>query len=69
MNFIVIELQTTDTTAALTYTFSDRLQAEQKYHEVLSYAAVSKVSTHGAIMFTSDGTFIKGETYNHETED
>lgn len=68
MNFIVIELQTTETTAVISTTHTDRLQAEQKYHEVLSYAAVSKVPTHGAVMLTSNGTFIKGETYNHEAE-
>lgn len=68
MNFIVIELQTTETTSALNFVFADRLQAEQKFHEILSYAAVSTVPTHGAVMLTSNGTFIKGETYNHEAE-
>ena len=65
MNFIVIELQTTETTSALNYVFADRLQAEQKYHEILSYAAVSTVPIHGAVMLTSEGVMINSEYYDH----
>ena len=68
MNFIVIELQTTETTAALNFVFANRLQAEQKYHEVLSYAAVSSVPVHSAVMITSEGVLIKHESYFHEEE-
>ena len=68
MNFIVIELQTTETTAALNFVFADRLQAEQKYHEILSYAAVSSVPVHSAVMLTSEGVLIKHESYTHEAE-
>lgn len=68
MNFIVIELQTTDTTAALNYVFADRLQAEQKYHETLSYAAVSAVPIHTVVMLNEQGTLIKSESYFHEVE-
>lgn len=64
--FIVSELQTTETTAVISYVFSDRLQAEQKYHEVLSFAAVSQVPVHSAVMLTDEGVLIKRESYRHE---
>lgn len=66
---IVCELQTTaETTAAINFAFADRLQAEQKYHEVLSFAAVSTVPVHSAVMFNEEGVLIKRESYHHETE-
>lgn len=66
--FIVSELQTGETTAVLNFVFADRLQAEQKFHEVLAYAAVSQLPVHSAIMMTEEGVLIKRESYHHETE-
>lgn len=66
--FIVCELQTTETTAVLNFVFTDRLQAEQKFHEVLAYAAVSTLPVHSAVMMTEEGVLIKRESYHHETE-
>ncbi len=66
--FIVSELQTAETTAVLNFVFTDRLQAEQKYHEVLAYAAVSPMPVHSAVMMTEEGVLIKRESYHHETE-
>lgn len=40
-------------------------EAEQKYHTVLSFAAVSAVDVHSAVMLDDTGTRIKGETYYH----
>lgn len=66
--FIVSELQTAETTAVINFVFSDRLQAEQKFHEVLAYAAVSTLPVHSAVMMTEEGVLIKRESYHHEAE-
>ena len=66
--YIVIEIQTTDKVATLTTAYEDRNQAEQKYHQILSAAAVSQVPKHGAVMLTDEGVRLKGECYIHEQE-
>ena len=66
--FVVIELQKTDKLSAITTTHDTREQAEQKYHTALSFASVSKVPVHSAVMLTEDGYYIKSETYKHESE-
>lgn len=67
MNYIVNELQTTNgVTASLVYAFGTRNEAEQKYHQVLSYAAVSSVPVHACIMFDETGTYIKAECFLHD---
>lgn len=68
MAFIVSELQTAETTAVLNFVFTDRLQAEQKFHEVLAYAAVSTLPVHSAVMMTEEGVVIKRESYIHGAE-
>lgn len=72
MVYIVIEIQATEeteqtpaTAATIVNTYADRSVAEQKYHQILSTAAVSSVPVHSAVMLTGDGTRIKGETYRH----
>ena len=70
MVYIVIEIQAAASTAAtLVNSYTDRSLAEQKYHDVLSAAAVSPLVVHSAVMMTEDGTRIKGETYRHELAD
>lgn len=65
MNYIVIEMQTTnDGTATLTNTFSDYPHAEQKYHTILAAASVSAVPLHSAAMLTERGTIVKYECYD-----
>lgn len=69
MVYIVIEIQADDSTAAtIVNSYTDRNLAEQKYHQILSAAAVSAVPVHSAVMLTGDGTRIKGETYRHSEE-
>ena len=69
MVYIVIEIQADDSTAAtIVNSYIDRNLAEQKYHQILSAAAVSAVPVHSAVMLTGDGTRIKGETYRHSEE-
>lgn len=65
--FVVTEYQTTDesTTALINYVYTDRNTAEQKYHEILSYAAVSSLPIHAASMANEYGGLYKNEFYEH----
>lgn len=64
---IIIEIQhnADGTTSCITTTHATRPEAEQKYHTVLSFAAVSTVYVHSVVMLDAYGTRIKGETYYH----
>lgn len=65
--FYVIEIQTTDASGAvLPFSFTDRGQAEAKYHSLLAVCATSTVKKHGAMLFNEDGFILKSEVYNHE---
>ena len=68
MKYIVIEIQTNadGTVGNLVYAFDDRLEAEQKYHLILSYAAVSTLPCYAAAILTSDGRLIESKNYKHE---
>ena len=67
--FIVLEVQcVNDTVNVLSNTYNVRETAEQKYHSVLSYAAVSDIEVHSAILLTHTGDVIKKETYTHSQE-
>lgn len=61
--FIVLEIQNT---ATLVNAYNTRNEAENKYHTILAYAAVSTIETHSAVMFTNEGEFIKSECFKHE---
>lgn len=65
MNYIVMEFQTTDAdaTSVLTTIHTSRGDAEQKYHMILSAAAVSGLKCHGALLMDSFGTIYKVEHY------
>lgn len=70
--FFVIELQRTDSDNVpyLITAHKTKDEAEQKYHLVLSAAAVSEVPIHSAVMIDDSGISIKNETYVHgSTED
>lgn len=67
--YIVVELQTNDTTANIVNAYTDRNVAEQRYHDILSAAAVSGVHKHAAVMLTEEGYYIKSEHYTHEVEE
>ena len=70
MTYIVIELQTAANGAVgvITDSYTNRDAAEQKYHTVLSFSAVSALPTHAAVMITGDGQLIKREVYHHEEQ-
>lgn len=67
--YIVIELQTNgSTTANIVNSYATRNEAEQKYHLILSAAAVSSVEIHAAVMLTADGMLINSQAYHHGEE-
>lgn len=66
--FIIMEIQTNEQVATIVNSYSDRNQAESKYHQILTAAAVSTVPKHGAVMLTDEGVRLKGECYIHEQE-
>ena len=67
MVFYVIEIQTgVESGAVLPFTFTDRSQAESKYHSLLAVCATSTVKKHGAMLFNEDGFILKSEVYSHE---
>lgn len=68
MTYIVIELQTNQdgTVGNLVYSYTDRGQAEQKYHLILSAAAVSQLPVHAAVLLTGDGRTLASQCYRHE---
>ena len=66
MNYIVVEMQTTDgATATITNTYATYPLAEQAYHTCLAAAAVSVVPIHSAAMLTERGNLVKYECYDH----
>ena len=63
--YAVLELQKNDTLAALVNTYIERSQAEQQYHTVLSYAAVSSIPIHTVLLISDEGHIIKQDSYVH----
>ena len=69
MRYVVVELQDNGPSVAnLVNSYESVNQAEQKYHQVLSAAAVSQVPVHSAVMLNSEGMYIKSESYKHIEE-
>jgi hypothetical protein len=71
MTYFVIELQTNadGITGNLVYSYTDKADAEAKYHSVLMAAAKSNVMVHAAIMIDRNGTPIHYEHYVHPAEE
>ena len=66
--FIVFEIQEEQdgTTRVLEPAIFDNLdRALQKYYTVLSYAVISELARHSAMIVTTDGIVIKSECYQH----
>ncbi len=67
MNYIVVEMQTNEgTTSTLTNQYNNLDTANQKYHQILSYAAVSTIDCHAAVMLDENGMFLKSEGFRHD---
>lgn len=45
--------------------FGNLEKALQKYYTVLSYAVISELARHSAMVVATDGTVIKSECYQH----
>lgn len=66
MTYIVIEIQKdSGTVSTLTTTFTDQNEAEAKFYQVMSVAAVSTLDRHGASVMTEDGNVYLTGTYEH----
>ena len=69
MVYIVIEIQSDGATAStLTNAYTDRADAENKYHTVLAYASKSAVPMHSVALLSDEGYFIKSERYIHNAQ-
>jgi len=68
--FIVVELQkNADGTLGNIVTPYETLnEADSKFHQILSYAALSDVPIHSACILSERGKMIKNESYEHKTE-
>ena len=68
--YIVMEIQTnTDgTIGTLIDSYTERNEAESKYHTILASASISALPMHSACMFTNDGRMMKSEVYEHPIE-
>lgn len=68
--YIVIEMQTNNgTTSTITNAYDDESLAFQKYHQILSFAAVSTIDVHTAVMMNEYGMVIRNEDFNHEIKE
>lgn len=65
---IVMEIQKGTTTTTLVNAYETRNEAENKYHTILAYAAVSTLPKHSAVMLTEEGEYIKHECFEHEAQ-
>jgi len=66
MIYYILEIQNDKGTYAhLVRTSESRLQAESVYHQVLASAAVSTLTSHAAILMTSEGDMIAHQNYTH----
>jgi len=71
MKYIILEIQKSNNgTIAIVppATYDTWPLAEQAYHTLLAYAAVSAVDIHSVIMLDDVGMRLKGETYYHGQE-
>lgn len=66
--YVVVELQKSDdnTISSLVSTHQTLQEAQSKFHQVLSYAAVSSLPLHSCILLNEDAYVIKTESYAHE---
>ena len=70
MTYIVLEMQTSNGVTAVVppATYTDRNEAEAKFHQILQYAATSNIERHAASLITEDGRLVRNECYVHPIE-
>ena len=66
--YIVIELQTNaqGQVSNIVTAYDNLPQAQQKYHTILSAAAVSDVPTHSAVILDKTGMIVEQRSFSHE---
>ena len=67
--FIVLEIQTAadgSVTVLEPLVRAARAEAESVYHSVLSYAALSDVPMHAAVLMTNEGAVLERKAEAHE---
>lgn len=66
--YVVLEIQTNadGTIGSIVTDFDNKLDAENKYHTILAYAAISNLPVHSAVILTNEGRTVKTEVYTHE---
>lgn len=65
--FIVIELQTNNNqTANIVTAYTDRADANAKFHQIMAAAAKSSVAIHAAVILDETGMSMRQEAYTHE---
>lgn len=70
MNYLVIELQTTNgTTANIVTQYNELANAEQKFYQVCSAAVVSSVDVHAVVLTDEAGFTLKNEVFKHNQEE
>ena len=68
--FIVIEIQVNDNNEVSTIVtnYATRNEADNQYHTILAYAAISAVKVHTAMIVTADGQLVASDRYIHIQE-
>lgn len=67
MEYFVLEIQKwcDGTWHHIVYQYSDRMQAEAKYHYILSEAAVAQIPRNGAVVIDGNGQTLMSYIYQH----
>lgn len=69
MVYVVMEIQSdNDSASTLINSYTNRNEAESKFHSILGAAATSTVPVHSAVLLTDTGKALKNESYMHGTE-
>ena len=65
MKYIVLEIQSGETTSTIVNQYDSREAAEGSFHQILAFAAVSSVPVHSAILMTDECFPLRNECYKH----
>jgi len=63
--YIVMEIQKSNSASTIVNVYDTLNEAENKYHTILAYAAISNVPKHSAVLLTEEGDYIKHECFEH----